>query len=97
MALRITQIKIASVTKKDPLKAFVSFLVNDCLLIRDAKVIEVKGECFVAMPSKKLNNGVYQDTVAMINKETRKLVEDVVLNEYERVSSERGVRRNSGN
>jgi hypothetical protein len=39
MALQITQVKIALVTKKDPVKACVSFLVNDCLLIRDAKVI----------------------------------------------------------
>jgi stage V sporulation protein G len=96
MALKISDVKIALVTKKDPVKAFVAFLVNDCLLTRDAKVIEVKGECFVAMPSKKLNNGVYQDTVALINKETRKLIEDAVLNEYERVSGERMVRRNSG-
>ena len=94
MALQITEVKIALMTNNDPVKAFVSFLVSDCLLIRDVKIIEVKGECFVAMPSKKLNNGVYQDTVAPINKETRKLIEDAVLGEFERVTGELVTRRN---
>ena len=51
---------------------------------------------FVAMPSKKQLNFRFVDTVATVTKELRKLIEDAVLNEYERVSGERGVRRNSG-
>ena len=92
MALRISDIKITLTTNKDPVKAFVTFLVDDCLLIRDSKVISTADGDFVAMPAKKLT-GYYLDTVAPINWETRKQIEDAVLTEFERVTGERVTRR----
>jgi stage V sporulation protein G len=94
MVLQITDVKITLTSNKDPVKAFVSFLVNGCLLIRDIKVISIADGYFVAMPSKKLPTGNYLDTVAPINWETRKIIEDVVLREFERATGERVTRRN---
>ena len=93
MALQITDVKNTLTINREPVKAFVTFLVDDCLLIRDVKVIKLNGEYFVSMLSKKMKNGVYQDTVALINKETRKLVEEAVLGEYEREIGEQVARR----
>ena len=81
---------------QSPLRDYVIIVVDHCLSIRDIRVISGPDEYFVAMPSKRQRNGRFVDFVAPLNKETRKLIEDAVLNEYERVTGEPVVRRNSG-
>jgi stage V sporulation protein G len=39
---------------------------------------------FVAMPSRKRPDGTYQDVAHPINNETRKFIEDRILDEYQR-------------
>ena len=76
--------------------AYETIVIDHCLSIRDIRVISRPNGYLVPMPSKKVRNGRFVDFVAPLNKETRTLIEDAVLNEYERVSGERVVRRNSG-
>ena len=97
MALRVSNVRITLTRDKEPVMAYVDFLVEDCLLIREVKVIRSSGCYFVSMPPKKLKNGIHMDTVAPINNETRNLIEDSILTEFERITGEtvtRRVRRN---
>jgi hypothetical protein len=42
------------------------------------------------MPSRKKKNGEFKDVAHPLNNETRRMIEDKVLGEYERVLGERG-------
>jgi stage V sporulation protein G len=53
--MNITEIRIKLlVSQRDKLRAFASITVDDCLVIRDIKIIEGGKGLFVAMPSRKL-------------------------------------------
>ena len=53
MALRVSNVRITLTRDKEPVMAYVDFLVEDCLLIREVKVIRSAGCYLVSMPSKK--------------------------------------------
>jgi len=52
------------------------------------KVIRTNDGSLVSMPARKLRDGGFQDTVAPINREARKMIEGLVLKEFERVTGE---------
>jgi stage V sporulation protein G len=80
----ITDIKIYPVHEKK-VKAYASIVFDECFIVRDLKVIDGDNKLFLAMPSKKMKDGSYRDTVHPLNSETRKLIETVVLEAYDRV------------
>ncbi|MFH0779157.1 MAG: septation regulator SpoVG [Candidatus Eisenbacteria bacterium] len=82
--MEITEVRI-TLRNDQKLKAFASITIDDCFVIRGLKVIEGgDGKMFVAMPSKKKNDGTYQDIAHPINNECRGVLEDAVLAEYRR-------------
>ena len=83
MTLQITEVRI-SLRDDDKLKAFASMTFNDSFVVRGLKIIEGTNGMFVAMPSRKKPDGSYQDVAHPINNETRKLIEDRILDEYHR-------------
>lgn len=87
--MRITEVKVFPVSE-EKLKAFVSIVVDDCFMINDIKVICGKDGLFVSMPSRKKKNGDFKDVAHPLNNETRQMIEEQVLGEYERVLLERG-------
>ncbi|MFO1009239.1 MAG: SpoVG family protein [Planctomycetota bacterium] len=53
--MNITEIRIKLLAnQRDKLRAFASMTIDDCLVIRDIKIIEGGRGLFVAMPSRKL-------------------------------------------
>ena len=82
--LVITQVKVRPVTPEpgNRLRAFATIIFNDALVINDIKVIEGKERLFIAMPSRKTKEGSYVDIVHPINADTRTLVEEAILNQY---------------
>ncbi len=53
--MNITEIRIKLLqSQRDKLRAFASITLDDCLVIRDIKIIEGGRGLFVAMPSRKL-------------------------------------------
>ncbi len=81
--MEITDIKIFPVNEKR-VKAYASIVFDDCFIIRDLKIIHGENKLFVAMPSKKMKDGTYRDTVHPLNNETRKKIESNVLEAYEK-------------
>ncbi len=86
--MRITEIKVLPVDGDEKLKAYVTIKLDDCFVVRDMKVIKGSSGYFVAMPAKKMKDGTYRDLVHPLDKSTRQMLEDQVLNEYRRVQSE---------
>ena len=71
------------------LKAFVDFTIDDCLAVKGAKIIEGNTRLFVSMPGKLNKFGKEENVVFPTNKETREKFEEVILNEYKKVTEEK--------
>ena len=84
--MRITEVKVYPVFDNEKLKGYATIIFDDCFVVRDLKVIQGTNGMFVAMPSKKTKDGTYRDTAHPLNNETRDMIEQAVLGEYERES-----------
>jgi stage V sporulation protein G len=63
--MEITEIKIFTVDERR-VKAYSSVVFDECFIVRDLKVIQGDSKLFVAMPSKKMKDGSYRDTVTSV-------------------------------
>lgn len=86
--MRITEIKVLPVEGDEKLKAYVTIKLDDCFVVRDMKVIKGTTGFFVAMPAKKMKDGTYRDLVHPLDKPTRQMLEEEVMNEFHRVTAE---------
>jgi stage V sporulation protein G len=87
--MQITEVKVFPVDE-EKLKAYVTMTLDRCFVIRDIKIIHSGDGYFVSMPSKKRKDGTYKDVAHPIDKETRAMIEERILEEYEKtVSSNR--------
>jgi stage V sporulation protein G len=86
--MKITEIKVLPVDGDEKLKAYVTIKLDDCIVIRDMKVIKGTNGYFIAMPAKKMKDGTYRDLVHPLDQPTRKMLEDTVLLEYRKVKAE---------
>ena len=84
--MKITCAKILPVKDDEKLKAFVTIVIDDCLVIKDLKVIKGANDYFIAMPAKQTKDGRYVDIAHPLNKETREELERTILDEYARVT-----------
>ena len=66
------------------LRAVVSVTIDDMLAVHDIKVVQGDERLFVAMPSRKDENGVFRDIVHPISSEARKMMEEQILETYHR-------------
>ena len=85
----ITEVKVFPI-QEEKLKAFVSIVFDHCFMVNDIKIIQGKDGLFISMPSRKKKNGEFKDVAHPLNNETRRMIEDKVLAEYDRVLLERG-------
>ena len=83
MNINITEIKIRKAFEEGALRAIVSVTIDECLAIHDIKVIRGDSRLFVAMPSRKDENGIYRDIIHPIYPETRKKFENEIITAYE--------------
>ena len=80
--MQITDIRIRKVEKEGKMKAVVSITIDDEFVVHDIKVIEGKKELFIAMPSRKANDGEYRDIAHPINSATREKIQNMILEKY---------------
>jgi stage V sporulation protein G len=83
--MTITEVKVYPAKESGRLKAYATVVFDNCFIVRDLKVIEGHKGFFVSMPSRRRNDGTFRDIVHPLNSETRKLIEDGIINEYKQV------------
>ena len=66
------------------LKAVASVTFDECFVVHDIKVINGKDGLFISMPSRKTPEGEFKDIVHPINTQTRELIRQSILEEYEK-------------
>ncbi len=82
--MKISDVRVRIVKKDDSkLKAVASVTFDDCFVIHDIKVIEGNEGYFIAMPSRKTNDGEYKDIAHPIKTETREELIKVILDAFE--------------
>ena len=67
------------------MKAVVSVTFDNAFVVHDIKVIEGQDKLFTAMPSRKTQDGEFKDIAHPINRETRVMIEEAILDEYRNV------------
>ncbi len=79
--MEITEVRVFPV-EDEKLKAFVSIIIDNCFVISDIKIINGPKGLFISMPSKKRKDGTFRDIAHPLNSDTRRMMEDKVLNCY---------------
>lgn len=81
--MQISDVRVRLVNKEDnKLKAVASITIDNCLVIHDIKIIDSPEGAFIAMPSRKTNDGTYKDIAHPINTETREMLKNTILKAY---------------
>jgi stage V sporulation protein G len=90
--MEITEVKVFPI-QEEKLRAFVSIVIDRCFMVNDIKVILGRDGLFISMPSRRKKNGDFKDIAHPLNNETRRMIEERILTEYEGTVGERGMRR----
>lgn len=82
--MEITEVKVYP-ANEGKLKAYATMVFDNCFIVRDMKIIKSDKGLFVSMPSRRKKDGSFKDIVHPLNIETRKIVEDRIIEEYKKV------------
>lgn len=80
--MEITDVRVRKVQKDGKIKAVVSITLDQEFVVHDIKVIDGEKGLFIAMPSRKSADGEYRDIAHPINSETRRRMQDLILEKY---------------
>ena len=83
--INITDVKITKVEGNMRIKGIASITIDNSFVIHDIKILESQKGLFVSMPSRRTPNGDYKDIAHPINAEAREIIQNAVLNEYEKI------------
>jgi stage V sporulation protein G len=85
--MEITEVKVFPAKDNNRLKAYATVVFDNCFIVRDLKVIEGHKGLFVSMPSRKRKDGSFRDIVHPLNADTRCMIEERIIEEYNKVAT----------
>ena len=89
--MKISDIRVRVLGKEDnKMRAVASMTIEDCFVIHDIRIIEGTKGNFIAMPSRKIQNGEYKDICHPIDTATRQHIEAQILEAYDKVVTAQG-------
>ncbi len=91
----VTEVRVFPVDE-DKLRAYVTITFDHCFVVRDLKLIRGNTGLFVSMPSKRRKDGTYKDIAHPLNNETRRMIEEKIIAEYEKMLADAGRRPDQG-
>ena len=84
--MEITEVKMKRITEPTgKLIAVASVLIDDSFVVKDIKLVKNNEKYIGAMPSR-WTDGEFKDICNPINKETRTMFEEAIMNEYSKLS-----------
>lgn len=86
--MEITDVKIRKILSDGRLRAVVSITLDDMIAVHDIKIVQGDERLFVAMPSRKEENGIFRDIVHPISSSARRLLEESIIESYEKQLAE---------
>lgn len=79
--MKITKIYLRQPKNQGKIKAYADIVLDDCLIIRNLKLIETKEKMIVCFPARKIKKN-FKDIVHPINSELRNYITDTLISEY---------------
>lgn len=80
--MKITDIKVRKIIPEGKMRGIVSVTFDDMFVVHDIKIIESQDKLFVAMPSRKNQDGEFKDIVHPINQEMRDMIQNEILESF---------------
>src|SRR6476660_8043780 len=84
MNMQITEITIHP-TNEDHVRAHVSIVFDNCFMVGEIRVMQGSTGLFVSFPAKKQRDGSDRELAYPANAETRRMIEQAILAQYEKV------------
>jgi stage V sporulation protein G len=84
MNMQVTEVRIYP-ADEDLVKAYASISFDNCFLVEGIRVIKGHMGLFVSFPAKKQRDGSHRDNAFPANAETRRMIQQAVLAEYEKI------------
>jgi stage V sporulation protein G len=83
--MRVTDVRVRLFERPDnKLKGFATITFDDCFMVHNIRIIEGGTGLFIAMPDRKLRDGEYVNVAHPLNNETRRMITEAVITEYQR-------------
>lgn len=80
--MEITDVKVRKLEKEGKLRAVASVTFDNDFAVHDIKIIEGQNGLFIAMPSRKTQEGEYRDIAHPINSAYREKLSNLILERY---------------
>ncbi|HOV69134.1 MAG TPA: septation regulator SpoVG [Clostridia bacterium] len=80
--MEITDVKVRKLEKEGKLRAVASVTFDNDFAVHDIKIIEGQNGLFIAMPSRKTQEGEYRDIAHPINSAYREKLSNLILEQY---------------
>lgn len=87
--MQISNIKIRRIDSESVMKAIATVTFNNCIVVRDVKIIVSPTNTFVAMPSKKMKDGTFKDICYPITKDCKEYIDKAIMSLYYSEETER--------
>jgi len=81
--VEITEIRV-TLRDEERLKGFANVTFDNAFVVRGMKIMQANINYFGAMPSRRRSNGTHQDVAHPINSDMRHMIEEQVLEAYEK-------------
>jgi stage V sporulation protein G len=84
MTMQITEVRIYP-TNEDLVKAYATICFDNCFLVEEIRVIKSTEGLFISFPARKQKDGTHCDIAFPANAETRRMIQQAILAEYEKI------------
>lgn len=84
--MKITKVVLRNKEKEDSrMKAIATVTLDEAFVVTGIRLIQGDDKMFIAMPSRKVSEGVYDDIAHPVNQETREMFEDAIFKAYDQM------------
>ena len=85
--MEITQVNIRT-ANEHLVKGYVDIVFDNCFMIEEIRILKGPRRLFISFPAKRQSDGTYRDIAFPANAETRRMIEQAILAEYDKVVAE---------
>jgi len=87
--VKITDVRVKKIDKENSrMKGIASVTLDGSFVVHDIRIISGDKGLFIAMPSRKTSTGGYRDIAHPVDKETRSMFEEAILEAYDNAEDE---------
>jgi stage V sporulation protein G len=86
--MEITHVRVRKINNDTKLKGIAAITFDNCFIVNDIKIILGNNGIFIAMPSRKDNEGNYRDIAHPITNDFKLIIEDKIIKAYNELENE---------